>query len=386
MKSLCVGLALLLMSQLSGCANAFNITKILAEHPQYSEFNHYLTQTKLADDINSRTTITVLVVSNGAMQSLKGLELETIKRSLSLHVLLDYFDSKMLHHINNRTTLTTTLYQTTGLAPGDFGSINITDIKGKKIGFGLAAEGSKLEALFVKKVMKDGFNISVVEVSQPIATVVAAAAPIQAPNEIDLSAILKKGGCSVFADMISSTGVVRSYVDAIYSGLTVFAPTDAAFAGVNSKLKNMSSEDKVSLLEFHALPTYSPHATLKIRKGRIATMASTRAGKYEIEVSSSGDSVTLQTGINKATVTNTLLDDVPLAIFKLDNVLKPKELFTVAPTPAPASAPEAEATSDSLSPSSDASKDSSTSFSPAATGVCHGFLVFLVGCAGVLLF
>lgn len=404
MKLLGLELAVLLLSLLC-CANAFNITKILDGYPEYSQFNDDLTRTKLADDINSRQTITVLVVSNGAMASLSALDLASLKSVLSFHVLLDYFDDDKLHQITNGTTLSTTLYQTTGAAAGNGGFINITDLKGGKVGFGIA-DGSRLSATYVKSVKQEIYNLSVIEVSQLIVTNVAEA-PAPSPGEVNITAVLIKGGCKIFAGLISTTGVIKSYDDSIKSsqdavkkGLTVFAPTDGAFTDVIKKLlKKLSSEDKVSLLKFHAVPSYTPLGTLKNTNGPVTTMAS----NYAVTVSSSGNTVTLNTSLSKATISSTLLDNLPLAIFTVDKVLEPKELFgtasppSKAPTPEPptpeahtpeahtpeASSPEAPAGSPADSKSS---KSSSAAFAPATGSICRGLLALLVACVGSLVF
>ncbi|KAI8545272.1 hypothetical protein RHMOL_Rhmol07G0028600 [Rhododendron molle] len=96
--------------------SAHNITQILSPFPEYSQFNTYLTQTKLSDEINSRDTITVLVLNNEAISVLATEQspLSVVKKVLSLHVLLDYFDAKKLHQISAGTALSTTLYQTSG--------------------------------------------------------------------------------------------------------------------------------------------------------------------------------------------------------------------------------------------------------------------------------
>eukprot|EP00253_Pinus_taeda_P005369 PITA_05369 len=285
-------LGLLLLSVLC-CANAFNITKILDAYPDYSMFNDDLTRTKLADEINSRQTITVLVVNNAAMAPLSGMDLAAIKRALSLHVVLDFYDPEKLHQVTNDTTLSTTFYQTTGATVGNGGFINITDLKGGKVGFGLAGHGAKLDSTYVKSVKQDGYNLSVMEVSQPITTSVAEA-PTPSPSNMNITSILIKGV-------------------------------------TNKMLTKLSSKDKVAVLQFHALTIYSPLGTLKTSNGPIATMASTGAGKYVLTVTSSRDIVMLNTGINKATITSSLLDDQPLVLFSVDKVLKPKELFVATP-------------------------------------------------------
>lgn len=132
-------LSLLLLSLLSllillpSASRAHNITRILAKHPDFSTFNHYLTLTHLAEEINRRETITVCAVDNAAMSEIvsKGLPLYTIHNILSLHVFADYFGSKKLHQITKGSTLTATLFQATGKADGTSGYVNITDLKGE---------------------------------------------------------------------------------------------------------------------------------------------------------------------------------------------------------------------------------------------------------------
>ncbi|MBA0560515.1 hypothetical protein Golob_017404, partial [Gossypium lobatum] len=157
---------LLLLSSTT-TSNAHNITRLLAKYPQFSTFNHYLTTTHLASQINRRQTITVLALDNTAMSSLlaKQYSLYTLKNILSLHVLVDYFGSKKLHRISKRSTLTSTMFQATGAAPGTSGYVNITNLKGGKVGFGAEDNEGKLDATFVKSIKEIPYNISIVQIS-----------------------------------------------------------------------------------------------------------------------------------------------------------------------------------------------------------------------------
>lgn len=326
----------------STIANAHNITDMLAKHPEYSEFNKYLTDTKLADEINSRQTITVLALTNGAMDSLAGKHpLSVIKKALALLVVLDYYDASKLHDISNGTTLSTTLYQATGNAPGNLGFVNITDLKGGKVGFGSAAPGSKLDSTYTKSVEQVPYNISVLEISAPIIApgLLTAAAP--SPSDVNITALLEKAGCKTFANLIQQTGVIKVYQSAIDKGLTIFAPSDEAFKATKlPDLSKLTNAELVSLLQYHALASYSPIGTLKTQKGAVPTLATNGAGKYDLSFSSAGDSVTLDTGLDKSRLASTVLDATPLCIFSVDSLLLPTELFGKSLAPAPGPAPE----------------------------------------------
>ncbi|KVH97207.1 fasciclin-like arabinogalactan protein 8 [Cynara cardunculus var. scolymus] len=327
---------------------AHNITAILSQFPEYSEFNNYLSQTKLDDEINSRETITVLVLNNGAVSSLAAKHpLSVVKGVLSLHILLDYYDNKKLHAISDGTTLSTTLYQTTGNSPGNVGFVNITDLKGGKVGFGSGVPGSKLDSSYTKSVKQIPYNISVLEIDAPIIAPGILTAP--APSaDVNITGLLEKAGCKTFVKLITDTGVLKVFQTAAAKGLTVFAPSDEAFkaAGVPD-LSKLSNAELVALLQYHALATYTPKGSLKTAKDPISTLATNGAGKYDLTVETAGDSVTLDSGVGTSRVASTVLDSTPLCIFTVDNVLLPTELFGKSPSPSPSLSPE---TSPSSSP------------------------------------
>ncbi|KAF8028229.1 hypothetical protein BT93_E0974 [Corymbia citriodora subsp. variegata] len=335
--------ALLLLLLCSGAAvvSAHNITAILEGFPEYSLFNSYLSQTKLADEINSRQTITVLALDNGSMSALAGKKpLSVIKNELAIHVVLDYFDTQKLHQIPKGSTLSTTLYQTTGNAPGNTGFVNITDLQGGKVGFGAAAPGSKLDSSYTKSVKQIPYNISILQISAPIIVpaILAAAAPTA--SDANVTALLEKAGCKTFASLLLSSGVIKTYQSAMEKGLTVFAPNDESFKakGVPDPSK-LTNAELVSLLLYHAVADYTPIGSLKTSKAPITTLATNGAGKYDFSVKTAGDSVTLDTGVDSSRVASTVLDSTPVAIFTVDSVLLPTELFGKSPSPAPAPEP-----------------------------------------------
>ncbi|XP_008780048.2 fasciclin-like arabinogalactan protein 10 [Phoenix dactylifera] len=312
-----------------------NITAILDGFPEYSLYNSYLSQTKVCDEINSRETVTCLVLPNAAMSALAAKQsLAGIKNALRLLTLLDYFDPQKLHDLPHGSALTTTLYQTTGNALGNSGFVNITNLRGGRVAFAAAAPGSKLDSSYTKSVREVPYNLSVLEISAPIVYPGLLDAPSAASS--NLTALLEKAGCKTFASLVVSSGVLKIFQSAMEKGLTLFAPNDEAFKAPGvPDLSSLSSAELVTLLQYHALPTYAPKDSLKIAKGRITTMASSGAGKYDLSVVSRGDDVSLDTGVDTSRVASTILDDTPVCVLTVDNLLLPSELFRGAPAPAP---------------------------------------------------
>lgn len=327
---------------LTCAAKAHNITRILAKHPEFSTFNHYLTLTHLAPEINNRLTITVCAVDNAGMSELlsKHLSIYAIKNVLSLHILLDYFGTKKLHQITNGTALSATMYQATGSAPGSTGFVNITDLKGGKVGFGSEDNAGTLDSQYVKSVEEIPYNISVIQISK-VFNSPEAEAPAPAPNEMNLTSLLAKQGCKVFADLLKASGALKTFEDNTEGGLTVFCPTDDVMKGFMAKYKNLTAEGKTSLLLYHAVPVYQSMAMLKSNNGVMNTLATDGAKKYDFTVQNQGEQVTVKTTVVTVKITGTVIDEQPLAIYTIDKVLLPKELFKKAvEAPAPAPAPE----------------------------------------------
>ncbi|XP_049376799.1 fasciclin-like arabinogalactan protein 14 [Solanum stenotomum] len=154
----------LLLSQ----AKSFNITSLLNHYSSFSNFNNYLTQTGVAAAINSRQTITVLVVENNNLSPLKGMSQDAIANIMRVHVLLDYYDVPKMQMLPNKTMKTPTLFQTTGYAKNDQGFLNMTDLGTGSISLGSAAKGETLGSKLVKSIASQPYNISILQISNVI--------------------------------------------------------------------------------------------------------------------------------------------------------------------------------------------------------------------------
>ncbi|GMJ05022.1 hypothetical protein HRI_004171400 [Hibiscus trionum] len=352
-------------------SNGQNITLLLAKHPSLSTFNHYLTLTHLAPDINRRTTITVLALDNAAMSSVlaRSPSVLTVKNILSLHVLLDYFDAKKLHEIGNGTALAATMFQATGVAPEASGFVNITDFKGGKVGFGPADNGGILDSFFVKSVEEIPYNISVIQISKALPSA-DAEAPTPGPSNLNIIDIMSAHGCKVFADtLLANPDAMGTYEDNVNGGLTVFCPLDDPFKAFLPKYKNLTASKKESFLEFFGVPMYQSMSMLKSNNGLMNTLATNGGSKFDFTVQNEGEGVTLKTRINTVKITGTLVDEVPVAIYTINKVLLPNELFNasaISLVPAPAPAPGPEEAADAPKGSKPKSKTKSKSKAAAA--------------------
>lgn len=307
--------------------HAHNITRILAKHPEFSTFNHYLTITHLAAEINRRLTITVCAVDNAGMSDLlsKHLSIFTIKNVLALHVFSDYFGSKKLHQITHRSTLTATMFQATGKAEGISGYVNITDVKGGRVGFAQEDNAAKFESFFVKSIVEKPYNISVIQISQ-ILTSPEAEAPVAAPS-VNITDIMEAKGCKAFSDLLTSEAAMDTFVQTVDGGLTIFCPSDDVLKVFMPKYKNLTEEGKMLILLYHGVAEYNSMGTLRSHNGVMDTLALEGANSYNLTVQNDDEGVALKTKVVTATIKATLVDDEPLAIYKIDKVLLPGELF-----------------------------------------------------------
>ncbi|KAI3844762.1 hypothetical protein MKW92_029928 [Papaver armeniacum] len=208
-------------------------------------------------------------------------------------------------------------------------------MKGGKVGFGSAAPGSKLDSSYTKSVKQIPYSLSVLEISAPV----IAPGILTAPNTsaaTNITALLEKAGCKIFSSMLISSGVLKMYESsALHKGLTLFAPFDEAFKkdSVKLHLTKLSSAEIVTMLQYPAIPSYTPIGTLKTSKDHpISTLATNGAKEFELSVTTAGDSVTLNTGVDSSKVAGT---ETPLCIFTVDDILLPIEIFGASPSIAP---------------------------------------------------
>ncbi|KAL6593293.1 hypothetical protein ACP70R_049046 [Stipagrostis hirtigluma subsp. patula] len=238
----------------AAAAEGFNITKILAEHPEYSKFNELLTKMRLAGDINRRRTITVLAVANGDIGALTSghYTLGTLRHILEMHIIVDYFDEKKLKQLSHGATAASTMFQQSGAATDMNGYVNITQHRGGKVTF--IADGTA-PSTFVGDIYAKRFDYAVLHVSKVLSSP-EAEAPVAPPAPVNLTDLSKKY-CKSFAGLLAANADAFSTINGTKdTTLTLFCPVDAAVASFMPKFKNLMAKAKTAILLYHAVPDY----------------------------------------------------------------------------------------------------------------------------------
>lgn len=214
------------------------------------------------------------------------------------------------------------------------------------------------------------------------------ASPTLPRGPLNISAILEKGGqFTFFIRLLGSTGLdsqINTQLKNSNQGMTVFAPTDNAFSNLKvGTLNALTDEQKIKLVQFHLLPTMMSMSQFQTATNPIRTQAGDSGdGEFPLNIMSSGNSVNLTTGVNTATVSNTVFNGRNLAVYQVDSVLLPAQYFG---TPAPAPAPSMD---DKDVPVATPKASTSTSATNAVdtSGAERAFLPFGVGVFAALVF
>lgn len=195
----------------------------------------------------------------------------------------------------------------------------------------------------------------------------------------NITAILEKAGqFTTFIRLLKSTQVANQINTQLNNsnqagqGLTVFAPTDNAFSSLKSStLNSLTDQQKVQLIQFHVLPSFYSISQFQTVSNPLRTQAGDSSnGQFPLNVTTSANQVNITTGVVDATVANTIFTDSQFALYQVDKVLLPLDIFgstAASPAPAPANKPEKRVSgSDAPSGSKD---DASVDASGATTAI-----------------
>lgn len=191
-------------------------------------------------------------------------------------------------------------------------------------------------------------------------------APAPGPaGPINLTQILEKGGqFTQFMHLLNITQVgaqVNIQLNSSSEGMTVFAPTDNAFQNLKpGTLNKLTADEQVKLILYHVSPKYYSLDDLLSVSNPVRTQASGREnGVYGLNFTGEANQVNVSTGYVETRVSNALRQQRPLAVYVVDMVLLPGEMFGENKLSPIAPAPK--------SPSSGVSDDSNSTKKAAAS-------------------
>ncbi|XP_062221171.1 fasciclin-like arabinogalactan protein 13 [Phragmites australis] len=187
-------------------------------------------------------------------------------------------------------------------------------------------------------------TLSLVVLSIAISAVVisteAADAVVDAPSPapsgpLNLTEILRKATqYNAFVRLLKDTEVTSQVTSLLDSdrnadGLTVLAPTDAAFGALKpGTLNRLDAQAQSQLVLFHILPKYYSFVSFETTTNPVRTQASSQHGVCTVNVTSGGEQqVNVSSGLIEATLGKPLYSAYPLAVYSVDKVLLLPEIF-----------------------------------------------------------
>lgn len=182
--------------------------------------------------------------------------------------------------------------------------------------------------------------MSLVFLTLAICLVVSTGAVVDAPSPapsppLNLTDILKNATrYNTFIRLLKDTEVTSQVASLLDSdrnadGLTILAPTDAAFGGLKSgTLNRMDAQEQSELVLFHILPKYHTFVTFETTTNPVHTQASGQHGVCTVNVTTGGNQqVNISSGLMETTLGSPLYSEFPLAVYSVDKVLLPPDLF-----------------------------------------------------------
>ncbi|GMI97104.1 hypothetical protein HRI_003379700 [Hibiscus trionum] len=351
----------LLFSSASASASAptavtdLNITSILSSFQNLTSFTSLLSSTSVASDLTRRQDpITLLAVPNPYLSIPPSSDLtrrlppSSVGDILRYHILLQYFSWTDLLKIPPSGVLVTTLLQTTGRVPANFGAVNITrNPLTNAITIQSPDPYSDSNATVLSLIKTLPYNITILAVNSllvPYDFNLLASESRPPPGLNITKALIDGHNFNVAAAMLAASGVVDEFeADEGGAGITLFVPTDGAFGDLpgNVRLQSLPADKKSVVLKFHVLHSYYPLGSLESIVNPVQPTLATEdngAGSFTLNISRVNGSVAIDTGIVQASVTQTVFDQNPVSIFGVSRVLLPREIFGkdsagVIPTP-----------------------------------------------------
>ncbi|XP_062194620.1 fasciclin-like arabinogalactan protein 7 [Phragmites australis] len=220
-------------------------------------------------------------------------------------------------------------------------------------------------------------------------------APAPAPHYVDLAVLLSVAGpFHTFLNYLEKTEVIKTFqsqANKTDDGITIFVPKDSAFAALKkSTFSNLTADQVKTLLLYHAFPKF--YSLAEFKNLSALNPVDTFAGSpYTLNLTDDMGSIYVQSMWSKPKIASSVYATDPVAIYALNKVLLPMQIFSKDPplAPAPAPAPESGA-SDAPSPAAGkeggltGKGDSTSAAYNAGVSVANCLLLAAAGCLMLL--
>ncbi|XP_044959233.1 fasciclin-like arabinogalactan protein 7 [Hordeum vulgare subsp. vulgare] len=194
----------------------------------------------------------------------------------------------------------------------------------------------------------------------PAAVLPPSPAPAPAPRHVDLADLLSVAGpFHTFLDYLQKTSVLETFQskanDTKEEGITMFVPKDSAFAALRTTtFANLTSDQLKSLMLYHALPKYYSLAEFN-KLSSLNPVATFAGSQYTLNLTDNMGSIRIKSMWSNPKISSSVYSTRPVAVYEVDKVLLPMQIFKSDPplAPAPAPAPDdAKSSDDAPSPAS----------------------------------
>jgi len=182
-------------------------------------------------------------------------------------------------------------------------------------------------------------------------------APAPAPRHVDLADLLSVAGpFHTFLDYLQKTNVLETFqskANDTKEGITIFVPKDSAFAALRTTtFANLTNDQLKSLLLYHALPKYYSLAEFN-KLSSLNPVATFAGSQYTLNLTDNMGSIRVKSMWSNPKISSSVYSTRPVAVYEVDKVLLPMQIFKSNPPLAPAPAPATDAkASDAPSPMS----------------------------------
>lgn len=180
----------------------------------------------------------------------------------------------------------------------------------------------------------------------PVDTSTQASPPVMVPVQVSkgpvnvIKILQKAGHFNFFLRLIKTTQEdiqLFSQLNDSSDGVTIFAPTDGAFSAIikSGTLNSLTDQEKIELVQFHLLARFISTPQFQTVSNPLKTLAGA-GNRFALNITTTDSFVNVSTGLTNTSVSGIVYTDGKLAIYQVDKVLLPLDLFaTKSPAPAP---------------------------------------------------